>query len=121
MPGIDLAADALAYALAELDSPDYPERFGVAVFCQMANAPARPGSPNGAKSGPVPVWHMVLTMTNPTDLAGPKLRAPYVIGTGAPDKLDIKRSIPEAVAGLRELGRIQLLRASANPRPKPGT
>ena len=108
MPGVDLAAEALAYAIDELNP--YPETIGVTVFCQMVTAPAKnPG--NGAKSGPVPIWHIVLTMSNPADLVGPKLRAPYVIGAGAPDKLGIKRIIPEGVAGLRQLGQINLRNA----------
>jgi len=101
--GINLQREALEAAL-ELAPAD----IGVAVWPQMVSA--KPATGNG-RSGLVPVWHMLLTIANPADLTGQRLRTYAPVGYGAPDHGMIRQAVPEHVASLRELARRKLAEA----------
>jgi hypothetical protein len=101
MPGNDLQAEALTIALRHA-----PPEIGVAVWVQLVIAPPPPGVKG--QPGPVPVWHLLLTMSNPANLAGSKLRHYVTIGNGAPDLARIPGEVETGCEQLRTLARKRL-------------
>jgi hypothetical protein len=73
------------------------------VLCQIIIAPPRPGSGNSGGAGPVPVWYLVLTTPDPSNLRGPHLRNVTVIGNGTPDYAHVAAHVKAGVSALREL------------------
>jgi hypothetical protein len=102
MPGTDLQREALDVALRHV-----PPEVGCHVFCQIITAPAANGRP-----GEIPAWFVLLTMSNPAALTGPKLRGYYLVGNGAPDLAAIQPTVTRGLAELRELARQKLAEAS---------
>ena len=96
MSGHDLQAEALAVARKNADA-----EFGVAVACQLITVNGKGGGP----PGDIPAWLLIMTMTNPADLLGDKLRHMALIGNGAPDLLLTASEVRNAMRELRTLAR----------------
>ena len=108
MAGNDLHAEALAVALRNAT----PE-IGVAVICQLVtvNGPAKQNGrrgPEHAPGGEIPAWHLVLTLSDPVNLAGLKLRHMAFIGDGAPELARIPAAVASGCEQLRTLARQRL-------------
>ena len=102
MSGHDLQAEALAVARKNADA-----EFGVAVTCQIVVAEGG----DGQEPGQIPAWLLVLTMTDPTNLLGDKLRHMALIGNGAPDLLKTASEVRNGMRELRTLARHRVARA----------
>lgn len=109
MAATDLQREALDIALRHAD----PE-IGVHIWCQLVTAPAKPGhrQRNGQHEGPIPVWHLLMTISDPTNLVGPKLRHMRFIGDGAPNLAVIKGEVENGARELRDLARQRLAQAN---------
>lgn len=104
MPGTDLQAEALAIALRHA-----PPEVGVAVWCQIVNAPSRQNGQRGkAPAGEIPAWMLLLTMSDPINLVGDKLRHFQAIGNGAPNLAVIPGAVENGLTQLRTLARQRL-------------
>lgn len=108
MAATDLQREALDVALRYAD----PE-IGVHIWCQLVTAPGKLGQrqQNGQQQGPIPVWHLLMTLTDPTNLGGPKLRHMRFIGDGAPTLGIIKGEVENGARELRDLARQRLAQA----------
>jgi len=100
MAGTDLQREALDIALRHA-----PPEVGVHVWCQLVTAKNANGK---GPAGQVAVWHLMLTMTDPVNLTGSKLRHMQFIGDGAPNLGQIPGEVERGLGELRTLARQRL-------------
>ena len=104
MAGNDLHAEALTIALRHA-----PPEIGVSVICQLVTVKPKPQNGRGAAPpGQIPAWHLIMTMSDPVNLVGNKLRHIAFIGDGAPDLAVLPSEVERGLTELRTLARSRL-------------
>lgn len=98
----DIQAEALGWALDEIDRQAFGEHYGAAVTLAMAVVQV----PGGARQ--IPMWSLLITARNPIVGESQLYHGPVPIGCPRPLEKDVRDAVTEGLRLLRDLAASKL-------------